>query len=102
YLMVLNFATGQSFTTPQWDVNGDGHISAGDMVTVSGVTYGVAGVGLGSVYASGVTNLNGSVGGGSGLAIVTVTSLPNGGTSYVDPAAGGPPKARKAWWEIRQ
>jgi type IV pilus assembly protein PilY1 len=102
FLMVLNFASGQSFTTPQFDANGDGHIGAGDMVTVSGITYGVAGVGLGSVYASGVTNLNGSVGGGSGLAIVTVTSLPNGGTSYVDPAAGGPPKARKAWWEIRQ
>jgi type IV pilus assembly protein PilY1 len=102
YLMVLNYATGESFTTPQFDVNGDGHITRGDMVTVGGVTMGVAGVGLGSVYASGVTNLNGSVGGGSGLAIVTVTSLPNGGTSYVDPPAGGPPKARRAWWEIRQ
>jgi type IV pilus assembly protein PilY1 len=102
FLMVLNYASGQSFTTPQFDANGDGHIGAGDMVTISGVTYGVAGVGLGNVYASGVTNLSGSVGGGSGLAIVTVTSLPNGGTSYVDPAAGGPPKARRAWWEIRQ
>jgi type IV pilus assembly protein PilY1 len=102
FLMVLNFATGQSFTTPQFDVNGDGHIDHSDMVTVGGVTMGVAGVGLGNVYASGVTNLNGSVGGGSGLAIVTVTSLPSGGTSYVDPAAGGPSKARKAWWEIRQ
>lgn len=102
YLMVLNFATGESFTTPQFDANGDGHIGPGDMVTVGGVTVGVAGVGLGNVYASGVTNLNGSVGGGSGLAIVTVTSLPNGGTSYVDPPAGGPPKARKAWWEVRQ
>jgi type IV pilus assembly protein PilY1 len=102
FLMVLNFATGQSFTTPQFDANGDGHIGPGDMVTVGGVTVGVAGVGLGNVYASGVTNLNGSVGGGSGLAIVTVTSLPDGGTSYVDPPAGGPPKARKAWWEVRQ
>ncbi|HEY2463521.1 MAG TPA: PilC/PilY family type IV pilus protein [Steroidobacteraceae bacterium] len=102
WLMVLNYASGESFTTPQFDANGDGHIGSGDMVTVGGVTMGVAGVGLGSVYASGVTNLNGSVDGGSGLAIVTVTSLPNGGTSYVDPAAGGPPKARKAWWEIRQ
>ena len=102
YLMVLNYATGESFTTPQFDANGDGHIGPGDMVTVGGVTVGVAGVGLGNVYASGVTNLNGSVGGGSGLAIVTVTSLPNGGTSYVDPPAGGPPKARRAWWEIRQ
>jgi type IV pilus assembly protein PilY1 len=102
FLMVLNFASGESFTTPQFDANGDGHIGPGDMVTVGGVTLGVAGVGLGSVYASGVTNLNGSVGGGSGLAIVTVTSLPGGGTSYVDPPAGGPPKARRAWWEIRQ
>ena len=102
YLMVLNYASGESFTTPEFDANGDGHISPGDMVTVGGVTMGVAGIGLGNVYASGVTNLNGSVGGGSGLAIVTVTSLPDGGTSYVDPAAGGPPKARKAWWEIRQ
>jgi type IV pilus assembly protein PilY1 len=102
FLMVLNFATGESFSTPQFDANGDGHIGTGDMVTVGAVTVGVAGVGLGNVYASGVTNLNGSVGGGSGLAIVTVTSLPNGGTSYVDPPAGGPPKARKAWWEVRQ
>ncbi|HEX3951695.1 MAG TPA: PilC/PilY family type IV pilus protein [Steroidobacteraceae bacterium] len=102
FLMVLNFATGESFTSPQFDANGDGHIGPGDMVTVGGVTMGVGGIGLGHVYASGVTNLNGSVGGGSGLAIVTVTSLPNGGTSYVDPPAGGPPKARKAWWEIRQ
>jgi type IV pilus assembly protein PilY1 len=102
FLMVLNFATGQSFTTPQFDANGDGRISAGDMVTVGGVVMGVAGVGLGSVYASGVTTLNGSVGGGSGLVIVTVTSLPGGGLGYAEPPAGGPPKARKAWWEIRQ
>ncbi len=27
YLMVLNFATGGSFTTPQFDANGDGNIN---------------------------------------------------------------------------
>ncbi len=102
YLMVLNFATGGGFTTPRFDANGDGHINASDLVMVGGVAVTPVGLSLGNVYASGVTNRTGALGlGGSGVAIVTTTGLPNGGTNVNSYGVGPPPKVRTAWWEIR-
>jgi type IV pilus assembly protein PilY1 len=106
YLMVLNFATGGSFTTPQFDVNGDGHINASDTVVPTGGGAAVApvGVSLGNVYASGVTVRSGALAtGGAGIGITTTTTLGGvGGTNFNSTAMGGRPKSRTAWWEIRQ
>ncbi|MDP9088674.1 MAG: PilC/PilY family type IV pilus protein [Pseudomonadota bacterium] len=104
YLMVLNFATGGGFTTPRFDANGDGHINSSDMVvpTLGGPPVTPVGLSLGNVYASGVTNRTGALGlGGSGVAIVTTTGLPNGGTNVNSYGIGPPPKVRSSWWEIR-
>jgi type IV pilus assembly protein PilY1 len=111
YLMVLNYATGSAFTTPQFDVNGDGKINSSDTVTqtVSGVTTIVAPVGmsLGNVYASAPTIRSGAFTTGSGIALIT-ESTPGvaggpGTTPIIQPVIlKGASKNRTAWWEIRQ
>jgi type IV pilus assembly protein PilY1 len=105
YLMVLNFATGGGFTTPRFDANGDGHINVSDLVVpaAGGAAVTPVGLSLGNVFASGVTMRSGALGsGGSGVAIVTTTGLPAGGTNVNKYNVGPPPKVRTAWWEIRQ
>jgi type IV pilus assembly protein PilY1 len=114
YLMVLNFATGGSFSAPQFDANGDGHINSSDMVTPTvGSPVAPVGVSLGNVYASGATMRAGALGtGGTGIAIVTTTALGTGsgpsgtvgigGTNFNSTSVGGRPKSRTSWWEIRQ
>jgi type IV pilus assembly protein PilY1 len=109
YLMVLNFATGGSFTTPQFDANGDGRITTSDMVvpTAGGAAVAPVGLSLGNVYASGATLRSGALGsGGTGIAIITTTALSSGpgagGTGFYTPPVGGRPKNRTSWWEIRQ
>jgi type IV pilus assembly protein PilY1 len=115
YLMVINYATGGAFSTPQFDVNGDGKINTSDTVTmtVSGVTTTVSPVGmsLGNVYASAPTIRSGAFTTGSGIALIT-ESTPGvagaGGTGIsttpiIQPVIlKGAPKNRTAWWEIRQ
>jgi type IV pilus assembly protein PilY1 len=113
YLMVLNFATGGAFTTPQFDANGDGHINSSDMVVPAsgGAAVAPVGLSLGNVYASGATMRSGALGtGGAGIAIVTTTGLGTGtvgsvgvgGTNFNSTAVGGRPTSRTSWWEIRQ
>jgi type IV pilus assembly protein PilY1 len=111
YLMVLNYATGGAFTTPQFDANGDGKINASDTVTqtVGGVTTIVSPVGmsLGNVYASAPTIRSGSFTTGSGIALIT-ESTPGvaggvGSVPIIQPVIlKGSSKNRTAWWEIRQ
>jgi type IV pilus assembly protein PilY1 len=113
YLMVLNFATGGSFTTPQFDASGDGKINSSDTVIPTGGTVPVAPVGmsLGLVYASAPTIRSGSFTGGTGIAIIT-ESVPGlgplgTGTGNATPVMQGvilkgSSKSRTAWWEIRQ
>ena len=113
YLMVLNYATGGSFTSPQFDVTGDGKINASDTVLPSGSLVPVAPVGmsLGSVYASAPTIRSGSFTNGTGIALIT-ESTPGlgaagtgtgGSTPIIQPVVlKGASKARTAWWEIRQ
>jgi type IV pilus assembly protein PilY1 len=106
YFMVLNFATGGAFTTPQFDANGDGKINSSDTVVPStGPPVAVApvGVSLGNVYASAPTIRSGSFGTGTGIALVTESTV--GGVS--DPTIvpfilKGATKSRTAWWEVRQ
>ena len=113
YLMVLNYATGGSFTTPQFDATGDGKINSSDTVTVSGNPLPVAPVGmsLGLVYASAPTIRSGSFTSGTGIALIT-ESVPGlgangtgtgGATPVIQPVIlKGSSKSRTAWWEIRQ
>ena len=113
YLMVLNYATGGSFTTPQFDATGDGKINSSDTVTVSGNPLPVAPVGmsLGLVYASAPTIRSGSFSSGTGIALIT-ESVPGlgasgagtgGATPIIQPVIlKGSSKSRTAWWEIRQ
>jgi Tfp pilus tip-associated adhesin PilY1 len=111
YLMVLNFATGGSFTTPQFDVNGDGLINHSDMVVPTGSTTGVAvapvGMSLGNVYASAPTIRSGSFTNGTGIALITESAVGGasgaGTTPTIQPVIlKGSSKSRTAWWEIRQ
>jgi type IV pilus assembly protein PilY1 len=111
YLMVLNYATGEAFSTPQFDANGDGAIGPGDTVAkiVAGVTTYVApvGVSLGNVYASSPTIRSGSFATGTAVALITESTpgvVAGASSSPVIQSTrlGGPSKARTAWWEIRQ
>jgi type IV pilus assembly protein PilY1 len=113
YLMVLNFATGGAFTTPQFDATGDGKINSSDTVIPTGGTVAVAPVGmsLGLVYASAPTIRSGSFTSGTGIALIT-ESVPGlgvngtgtgGATPVIQPVIlKGSSKSRTAWWEIRQ
>jgi type IV pilus assembly protein PilY1 len=124
YLMVLNFATGGSFSTPQFDANGDGTINSSDTVvpTSGGAPVAPVGLSLGNVYASAPTIRTGSfTGGGKDVALVTTTALgagvatgpalgppptgigtPGSNTQINTYKSGGPGQHRTAWWEIRQ
>jgi type IV pilus assembly protein PilY1 len=116
YLMVLNYATGGSFNSPQFDANGDGTINSSDTVAhlnANGTTSYIAPVGmyLGSVYASAPTIRSGSFTSGTGIALITEsapglgpTGTGTGGTPpVIQPVIlKGASKTRTAWWEIRQ
>jgi type IV pilus assembly protein PilY1 len=109
YLMVLNYATGGTFTTPQFDVTGDGKINANDTVVPSGSPVGTqpvapVGMSLGNVYASAPTIRSGSFATGTGIALITESTVGSiGGNPTIQPVIlKGSSKSRTAWWEIRQ
>jgi type IV pilus assembly protein PilY1 len=121
YLMVLNYATGSSFTTPQFDVNGDHTINSSDevvTVTTSGtVIQNPVGLSLGNVYATAPTIRSGSFATGSAMALITLSSVGITSTGAAPPPPPGcttnaacikpillkgPFASRTAWWEIRQ
>jgi type IV pilus assembly protein PilY1 len=116
-LLVMNFATGGSFTTPQFDLNGDGIINHSDTVVPAGSTNGMAvapvGLLLGNVFASAPTIRSGSFEGGTGIALITESAVGAQPPGTPAPPGGTKPKvqgiilkgrlsARTAWWEIRQ
>lgn len=105
YFMVLNFATGGAFTSPQFDTNGDGKINASDTVVPAsgGAAVAPVGMSLGSVYASAPTIRSGSFGSGTGIALITESTVGVAGTPTIQPVIlKGASKSRTAWWEIRQ
>jgi type IV pilus assembly protein PilY1 len=108
YFMVLNFATGGTFTSPQFDLNGDGRINALDTVLPNHGIQAVAPVGmaLGAVYASAPTIRSGSFTNGTGIALITESTVgvaSGSGTPVIQPVIlKGSSKSRTAWWEIRQ
>ena len=114
YAYFINFATGSSFTTPQFDANGDGAITvAGDTVGTSHIVP--VGVQLGTGFYAGVTLEHTGV-----PTIPPAGCLPSGcPTSNTPPGnlgywcqAGnatctprtilGPNTHRISWWEVRQ
>jgi len=105
YFMVLNFATGGAFTTPQFDTNGDGKINALDTVVPNGGGPAVAPVGLAILgfFASAPTIRSGSFGTGTGIALVTESCVGKVCPDNISPfILKGPSKSRTAWWEVRQ
>ena len=112
YLMVINYATGGNFTTPQFDVTGDRKINASDTVVPFGGLTAVApvGVALGAVYASAPIIRSGAFTTGSAIALITestpglgASGTATGGAPVIQPVMlKGSSKTRTAWWEIRQ
>jgi type IV pilus assembly protein PilY1 len=117
YLMVLNYATGGAFSTPQFDVNGDHTINSGDTVTTTSGSQNPVGLSLGNVYATAPTIRSGSFATGSAMALVTLSSVGITSTGGAPPPPTGcstnqacikgillkgANQNRTAWWEIRQ
>jgi type IV pilus assembly protein PilY1 len=105
YFMVLNFATGGAFTTPQFDANGDGKINSSDNVVPAsgGAAVAPVGMSLGNVYASAPTIRSGSFANGTGIALITESTVGGTGTPTIQPVIlKGSSKSRTAWWEVRQ
>jgi Tfp pilus tip-associated adhesin PilY1 len=105
----INFATGSSFTTPQFDANGDGAVTvAGDTV---GTTHIVpVGVELGTGFYAGVTlEHTGAPNPTTGCGLAGCS--PPGNLGYWCQAGNatctprtilGPNTRRISWWEVRQ
>jgi type IV pilus assembly protein PilY1 len=105
YFMVLNFATGGAFTTPQFDTNGDGKINSTDTVVPAsgGAAVAPVGMSLGNVFASAPTIRSGSFANGTGIALITESTVGVAGTPTIQPVIlKGSTKSRTAWWEVRQ
>jgi type IV pilus assembly protein PilY1 len=90
---VINYATGSSFPSPQFDVNGDGVINSGDTVNSGGASQNPVGMSLGNVFAAAPTVL--STAGGS----MALTTLSNG--TILTTKLAGQTLSRQGWWEIR-
>jgi len=101
FLMVLNYASGSSFPTPQFTVNGGVTINSTDSLPLStggSITYvNPVGLSLGSVYASAPTIQNANFPTASKIKLITEST---GAIQSV--AEKGSSKNRTAWWEIRQ
>jgi len=90
---VINYATGGTFPSPQFDVNGDGLINSGDTVTSGGARQNPVGMSLGNVFAAAPSTV--STAGGS----MALTTLSNGTIKTTKLA--GQTLSRQGWWEVR-
>ena len=102
FLMVVNYASGGSFPSPQFSVNGSVTINGTDSLPLStggGSTILVnpVGLSLGSVYAAAPTIQNANFATASKIKLITEST---GAIQSV--AEKGSSKNRTAWWEIRQ
>jgi len=102
FLMVLNYATGSSFPSPQFSVNGGVTINSTDSLPLSTAGGSVklvnpVGLSLGSVYAAAPTIQNANFATASKIKLITEST---GAIQSV--AEKGSSKNRTAWWEIRQ
>jgi type IV pilus assembly protein PilY1 len=93
YFYAFNYATGGSFASPQFDLNGDGLVNSSDSVSVNGVTNNPVGMSLGNVIASASTLLSTA----SGSVALTTESNETVKTTNFKVQ----PMSRQGWWEIR-
>ncbi len=93
YFYVFNYATGGSFPSPQFDVNGDGSVNSSDSVSVNGTTKNPVGMSLGNVVASASTLISTT----SGSLALTTESNGTINTTKLQ----GQAMTRQGWWEIR-
>jgi type IV pilus assembly protein PilY1 len=93
YFYVFNYATGGSFPSPQFDVNGDGVINSSDQVKVNGTTMNPVGMSLGNVIGSASTLISTSSG------TLALTSQSDGTIKTTKLTGQG--MTRQGWWEIR-
>jgi type IV pilus assembly protein PilY1 len=97
YLYVLNFAGG-SFTSPQFDLNGDGQLNSSDTATnSSGTTVFPVGMGLGAVFAAAPTIRTANMPTAGAVKLITRSD----GTIQTVVEKGNS-KSRTAWWEVHQ
>jgi hypothetical protein len=95
---MLNFATGGSFTSPQFDLNGDHVINGSDSVVLNNGQIGnPVGMALGNVFAAAPTIRTANLGTIGAIKLITESNntIPTVGEK-------GSSKNRTAWWEIRQ
>ncbi len=98
YLYMLNYATGGSFSSPQFDLNGDHVINGSDSVVLnSGQIGNPVGMALGNVFAAAPTIRTANLGTVGAIKLITESNntIPTVGEK-------GSSKSRTAWWEIRQ
>lgn len=98
YLLVLNFATGGAFPSPQFDLNDDHTINGADTVLAAdGVTHiNPVGLSLGGVFAAAPTIRSANFATASAVKLITESS---GNIKTV--VEKGNSKHRTAWWEVR-
>jgi type IV pilus assembly protein PilY1 len=102
FLMMINYATGGSFTSPQFALTGT-TINSTDSLTASNSTgsgttlLNPVGESLGNVFAAGPTIENANFATASKIKLITESS---GAIQSV--TEKGSSKNRTAWWEIRQ
>jgi type IV pilus assembly protein PilY1 len=98
YLLVLNFATGGAFPSPQFDLNDDHTITGADTVLAAdGITHiNPVGLSLGGVFAAAPTIRSASFATASAVKLITESS---GAIKTV--VEKGNSKHRTAWWEVR-
>jgi len=105
YSYFINFATGSAFTSPQFDVNGDGVVNQSDTVlNANGTRSVVVGVKLGTGFYADATLENSSSGSGSASAPgYLVYTCPATGAGVCTPRyMKGAISHRVSWWEVRQ
>jgi type IV pilus assembly protein PilY1 len=98
YLYILNYATGGSFTSPQFDLNGDHVINASDSVVLNNGQLGnPVGIALGNVFAAAPTTRTANLGSIGAISLITESN-----NNIATVGLKGSSKSRTAWWEIRQ
>lgn len=97
FLYVLDYAGG-SFTSPQFDLNGDGQINSSDTAsTHAGTTVYPVGMGIGDVFAAAPTIRTANMGTAGAVKLITRSD----GTIQTVVEKGNS-KSRTAWWELHQ
>jgi len=105
YSYYINYATGSAFTSPQFDVNGDGVINQSDMVlNANGTRSVVVGVKLGTGFYADATLENSSSGTGAANApgYLVYTCPATGAGVCIPRYMKGAISHRISWWEVRQ